>query len=531
VRHSKPKKSSTYFVAVAMATLLVVSHAAFVEPIDDAKSATYASGALVFNPRTDCQSEPLEGFLSLDPGVQPAAGNLFTLQAVIRSPNVSAMHAMIPLSAGTSTSKALTVSSKSNRTWAVDMSGHSSIFFELPNSATMATNTWFQLTVVGDSQGVAMWLDGTRLISSVPAGNSVITDMSQKVDQGNNQVLLSSTYVNEDATTAPVYRHTADFIAASNQVGAWKDAGWCGLGFDMSNVRFTDRALFSSLDSTVAFPSVPLQVVDGTSLLINTTTPALSLNSSDSSNRQSLTNWGFRTSRWVSATTDREAPVIEVTSAPVQTVAPGEPVSCEVSSTGGAITSYSVDPSPGAGMSFSSTSGVLRGAPTSSGSTTYTITGFNNSGSVSSSCTITVSTSSSSGESGGSGSGESGGSGLAVNLPQPKSLTSTVYFAPNSAQLDKASKRTLRELVLKLKNAKASSIRIDGHADQIVGLIPNSKLATDRAKVVAKYLRARVANSTFLVRAFSAKRPAILGESIKAYSMNRRAGLSVSFWD
>jgi outer membrane protein OmpA-like peptidoglycan-associated protein len=291
----------------------------------------------------------------------------------------------------------------------------------------------------------------------------------------------------------------------------------------MSNVRFTDRALFSSLDSTVAFPSVPLQVVDGTSLLINTTTPALSLNSSDSSNRQSLTNWGFGTSRWVSATTDREAPVIEVTSAPVQTVAPGEPVSCEVSSTGGAITSYSVDPSPGAGMSFSSTSGVLRGSPTSSGTTNYTITGFNNSGSVSSSCTITVSTSSSS--------DGSGGSALAVNLPQPKSLTSTVYFAPNSAQLDKASKRALRELVLKLKNAKASSIRIDGHADQIVGLIPNSKLATDRAKVVAKYLRARVANSTFLVRAFSAKRPAILGKSIKAYSMNRRAGLSVSFWD
>jgi outer membrane protein OmpA-like peptidoglycan-associated protein len=174
-------------------------------------------------------------------------------------------------------------------------------------------------------------------------------------------------------------------------------------------------------------------------------------------------------------------------------------------------------------MSFSSTSGVLRGSPTSAGTTSYTITGFNNSGSVSSSCTITVSTSSSS--------DGPGGSALALNLPQPKSLTSTVYFAPNSSLLDKASKKTLRELVLKLKNAKASSIRIDGHADQIVGLIPNSKLATDRAKAVAKYLRARVANSTFLVRAFSAKRPAILGESVKAYSMNRRAGLSVSFRD
>jgi outer membrane protein OmpA-like peptidoglycan-associated protein len=392
----------------------------------------------------------------------------------------------------------------------------------------MATNTWFQLTVVGDSQGVAMWLDGTRLISSVPAGNSVITDMSQKVDQGNNQVLLSSTYVNEDATTAPVYRHTADFIAASNQVGAWKDAGWCGLGFDMSNVRFTDRALFSSLDSTVAFPSVPLQVVDGTSLLINTTTPALSLNSSDSSNRQSLTNWGFETSRWVSATTDREAPVIEVTSAPVQTVSPGEPVSCEVSSTGGAIASYEVSPAPGPGLTFSSTSGVLRGTPSASGTTSYTITGFNNSGSVSSSCTITVSNSSS------GGGFSSGGSGLTVSPPpvsppQIKSATSAVYFAPNSALLDKASKKVLRGLVAKLKNSTQLYIRIDGHADSIVGLMPNSVLAAARAKVVAKYLRARVQNATFFVRAFSAKRPAVLGKSTKAYSLNRRSVISATF--
>ena len=179
-------------------------------------------------------------------------------------------------------------------------------------------------------------------------------------------------------------------------------------------------------------------------------------------------------------------------------------------------------------MSFSSTSGVLRGSPTSSGTTSYTITGFNNSGSVSSSCTITVSTSSSSDGSGSTSDG-SGSSGLAVNLPQPKSLTSTVYFAPNSALLDKVSKKTLRELVLKLKNSKVSSIRIDGHADSIVGLMPNSKLAAARAKVVAKYLRARVQNATFFVRAFSAKRPAVLGKSTKAYSLNRRSVISATF--
>ena len=523
VRHSKPKKSTShYFVAVALATLLVMSHAAFVEPIVDAKSATYASGSLAFNPKgTNCSTTtPEGGYLSLSPGVGPTDGSSFTLQAVVRSANIAVQPAVVLLGAQGESAKALTIMNWGTDIWKVDLSGRGQLTFKMSGQVmrngamtdfVMRNNTWYQLTVIGDTSGISVYVDGDRLVSLSPVetAGGVITQLD---GQANDKYKEATDQVTRYKFSDPIDRK-------SKMVGAWTQNGWCAGGFDLSNLRFVEQALVPSNSTSVVFPETPLQSVTGTSLLINDTTPAGAVSSSDTSNRQAITNLG----RYVTATVDANAPSISVTTPPTQTVQPGQPVSCEVSSTGGAITSYSVDPSPGAGMSFSSTSGVLRGSPTSSGTTSYTITGFNNSGSVSSSCTITVSTSSSS--------DGSGGSALAANLLQPKSMTSTVYFAPNSALLDKASKKTLRELVLKLKNAKASSIRIDGHADQIVGLIPNSKLATNRAKVVAKYLRARVANSTFLVRAFSSKRPAILGESIKAYSMNRRAGLSVSFWD
>ena len=523
MKHSKPKNISYRHVfAVALTALLVVSHASFVKPSDDAQSAPYASGSLAFNPKgTNCSTTiPEGGYLSLSPGVGPTDGSSFTLQAVVRSANIAVQPAVVLLGAQGESAKALTIMNWGTDIWKVDLSGRGQLTFKMSGQVmrngamtdfVMRNNTWYQLTVIGDTSGISVYVDGDRLVSLSPVetAGGVITQLD---GQANDKYKEATDQVTRYKFSDPIDRK-------SKMVGAWTQNGWCAGGFDLSNLRFVEQALVPSNSTSVVFPETPLQSVTGTSLLINDTTAAGAVSSSDTSNRQAITNLG----RYVTATVDANAPSISVTTPPTQTVQPGQPVSCEVSSTGGAITSYSVDPSPGAGMSFSSTSGVLRGSPTSSGTTSYTITGFNNSGSVSSSCTITVSTSSSS--------DGSAGSGLAVNLPQLNSLTSTVYFAPNSALLDKKAKKTLRELVLKLKNSKASSIRIDGHADQIVGLIPNSKIATDRAKVVAKYLRARVENSTFLVRAFSAKRPAILGESIKAYSMNRRAGLSVSFRD
>ena len=523
MKHSKPKSISfRHVVAVGLATLLVVSLASFVQPSDEAQSATYASGALAFNPKgTNCSTTtPEGGYLSLSPGVGPTDGSSFTLQAVVRSANIAVQPAVVLLGAQGESAKALTIMNWGTDIWKVDLSGRGQLTFKMSGQVmrngamtdfVMRNNIWYQLTVIGDTSGISVYVDGDRLVSLSPVetAGGVITQLD---GQANDKYKEATDQVTRYKFSDPIDRK-------SKMVGAWTQNGWCAGGFDLSNLRFVEQALVPSNSTSVVFPETPLQSVTGTSLLINDTTTAGAVSSSDTSNRQAITNLG----RYVTATVDANAPSISITTPPTQTVQPGQPVSCEISSTGGAITSYSVDPSPGAGMSFSSTSGVLRGAPTSSGSTTYTITGFNNGGSVSSSCTITVSNSSS------GGGFSSGGSGLTVSPPQIKSATSAVYFAPDSALLDKASKKVLRGLVAKLKNSTQLSIRVDGHADSIVGLMPNSKLAATRAKVVAKYLRARVQNATFFVRAFSAKRPAVLGKSTKAYSLNRRSVISATF--
>jgi hypothetical protein len=316
----------------------------------------------------------------MSPGVKPSDGYSFTFQAVIRSTSPSTLYAMTPLGSSqiNGSQGGLTIFSQDQDTWTLDFAGDSRISFNLPASEVMAAETWYKITVVGDLGGISMWLDGQKLTSTT--GATVIT--ATQVRTGSNQVRLMS---GVQGTSSATYRFSRDLFNYSTQIGAWTPPGYCGQGFDMSNARFTDEALFSSADLTAEFPQTPLAALPNTTWLINSTQAAFSATSTDDSNRQTLTNVGFADPNTigVKATIDTEAPAISVTTPPTQTVQPGQPVSCEISSTGGAITSYSVDPSPGAGMSFSSTSGVLRGAPTSSGSTTYTITGFNNSGSVS----------------------------------------------------------------------------------------------------------------------------------------------------
>jgi hypothetical protein len=63
-----------------------------------------------------------------------------------------------------------------------------------------------------------------------------------------------------------------------------------------------------------------------------------------------------------------------------------------ISSTGGSIASYSISPAAPAGLTFSTSTGLLSGSPTSVASaTTYTITATNSSGSTSRNFALTVS--------------------------------------------------------------------------------------------------------------------------------------------
>jgi hypothetical protein len=62
-----------------------------------------------------------------------------------------------------------------------------------------------------------------------------------------------------------------------------------------------------------------------------------------------------------------------------------------VSSTGGAISSYSISPAAPAGLTFNTTTGLLSGSPTVvAAATTYTISGINEMGSSTQTFTLTV---------------------------------------------------------------------------------------------------------------------------------------------
>ena len=178
----------------------------------------------------------------------------------------------------------------------------------------------------------------------------------------------------------------------SRAIGAWSTNTWCSNGFDLSNLRFTQTALFASTATTITLPSTPYQNIAGTTLLINSNS-GLNANSTefaDASGIQALKNWGGTNSNWVTATIDANEPAIS-NPAPTQSITAGSPVTCSINSSGGTILSYSVSPTPSNGLTFNQATGVLSGTPTvAAPAVTYTITGTNNSGSVTTSCTVTV---------------------------------------------------------------------------------------------------------------------------------------------
>jgi hypothetical protein len=230
----------------------------------------------------------------------------------------------------------------------------------------MSDNTWYQVTVVGDSNGIGMWIDGVRLTYSDGGGDITTSGAAPKFNKS--------------------------IIGESKAIGAWSTNTWCSDGFDLSNLRFTQTALFASNASTVTLPATPYQNISGTTLLINSNSN-LNANSTpfkDASSIQDLTNWGGTNANWVTATVDANEPVIS-NPAPTQSISAGSPVTCSINSSGGTILSYSVSPTPSNGLSFNQATGVLSGTPTvAAPAVTYTITGTNNSGSVSTSCTVTV---------------------------------------------------------------------------------------------------------------------------------------------
>jgi hypothetical protein len=349
--------------------------------LNEINAASNASAGLTFNvtdtgclsPRNTTQG----GFLTMDPGVKPAVdGKTFTLQALFRGSNLGRDSGVVligqrgskisPTTNSTDVPRALSIRIDSNtrNRWSIDLSGDSRLNFAM--ASTMSDNTWYQVTVVGDSNGIGMWIDGVRLTYSDGGGFITTSGTAPKFDN-----LISG---------------------ESKAIGAWSTNTWCSDGFDLSNLRFTQTALFASNASTVTLPATPYQNISGTTLLINSNSN-LNANSTpfkDASSIQDLTNWGGTNANWVTATGDANEPVIS-NPAPIQSISAGSPVTCSINSSGGTILNYSISPTPSNGLSFNQATGVLSGTPTvAAPAVTYTITGTNNSGSVSTSCTVTV---------------------------------------------------------------------------------------------------------------------------------------------
>ena len=344
--------------------------------LNEIYAASNASAGLTFNvtdtgclsPRDTTQG----GFLTMDPGVIPAEdGKTFTLQALFRGSNLGRDSGVVLIGQRGSNNStdvrgalSIRIDSNTRNRWSIDLSGDSRLNFAM--ASTMSDNTWYQVTVVGDSNGIGMWIDGVRLTYSDGGGLITTSGAAPKF------VNLISEY--------------------SKAIGAWSTNGWCSDGFDLSNLRFTQTALFASNAPTVTLPATPYQNISGTTLLINSNSN-LNANSTpfkDASSIQDLTNWGGTNANWVTATVDANEPVIS-NPAPTQSISAGSPVTCSINSSGGTILSYSVSPTPSNGLSFNQATGVLSGTPTvAAPAVTYTITGTNNSGSVSTSCTVTV---------------------------------------------------------------------------------------------------------------------------------------------
>jgi OOP family OmpA-OmpF porin len=69
-------------------------------------------------------------------------------------------------------------------------------------------------------------------------------------------------------------------------------------------------------------------------------------------------------------------------------------------------------------------------------------------------------------------------------------VTVQVNFATDSAALDATAKKTLDELVVRLKALRFISGTVEGHTDSTASDAYNQKLSERRAKAVADYLQA-----------------------------------------
>ena len=224
----------------------------------------------------DSSTTAPDGYLSMNPGF--TAGSTFTVEGWVKSPDLSKANAIVMIGADPATAnyRALTLNSVSATQWSVDISGLDRLNFTTKNSVVLENNTWHYVALVGDADGIAMWINGEKMTTT---GCAVSISNCEQLGSGNYRFKYTVSGVNY--TT---------FKDASKSIGAWKANTRQSRGASMSELRFTNSALYSSTASVISLPTAPLTSVAQTQLLLT----AVSANPlSDASGSQTITQVGI----------------------------------------------------------------------------------------------------------------------------------------------------------------------------------------------------------------------------------------------
>ena len=180
------------------------------------------------------------GYLTMSTGF--AAGDSFTVEAWVKAANMSQENAVVILGAGAA-NYALTVRNTSASQWSVDMSGFARMYFDLP-SGTMTNNTWYHVVAGKDSNGINMWVNGTKL----------------------NYVTGSCGANCVSAGTGLTFNRS--YTGTSTQIGAWANNGWYSAGGVINYLRLSSVALYAGSQSSFTVPAGVPSATGTTKLLM-----------------------------------------------------------------------------------------------------------------------------------------------------------------------------------------------------------------------------------------------------------------------
>jgi len=240
----------------------------------------------------------------------------------------------------------------------------------------------------GNTQRIYSWKDLSLVISGLQGLTTYTFTVTATTADGTSPVSASSLPVTTPAYVAPVAAATTAPLAAPaftlSAAAETKTVNTAITGYTISSTGGTIASYSIS-------PAAPAGLTFSTSIGL--------LSGSPTSVASATTYTITATNTTGSASRTFTLTVIEALAAPAFTLSSSSEnrtvntaiTGYTISSTGGAVSSYSISPAAPAGLTFSTATGLLSGSPTSVASaTTYTITATNATGSATRTFTLTV---------------------------------------------------------------------------------------------------------------------------------------------